>query len=70
MLEEGFSARGFFFAPTNPILEGKTLVYEYRGVEWIHEADIKFIKFIEGVAHEIGYLKPKMPIDDVFKIQE
>lgn len=70
MLEEGFSARGLFGPPTDPILEGKTLVYEFRGVEWIHEADIKFIKFIEGVAHEIGYLKPKMPLDDVFKIQE
>ena len=30
----------------------------------------KFIKFIEGVANEIGYLKPKMPLEDVFKAQE
>ncbi len=70
ILEEGFSGRGLFGPPTDPILEGKTLVYEHKGTEWVHDADIKFIKFIEGVAHEVGYLKPKMPLDDVFKIQE
>ena len=54
---------------TSPDLEGKTIAYEYVGIEWVKQADIKFIKFIEGVAHEVGYLRPKMPLDDVFKIQ-
>lgn len=70
LLEEGFGSRGQYFGAKSPELEGKTIAYEYVGIEWIYAADIKFIKFVEGVAHEVGYLKPKMPIDDVFKIQE
>ena len=69
ILEEGFSGRGMFGPPTDPLLEGKTGLYEYN-TDRPKKADIKFIKFIEGVAHEVGYLIPKMPIDDVFKIQE
>ncbi len=70
LLEEGFGSRGEFGPVTHPTLEGKTIAYEHIGTEWVYPSDIKFIKFIEGVAHEVGYLKPKMPLDDVFKIQE
>lgn len=69
LLEEGYGSRGEFGPVTHPSLEGKTIAYEYKGTEWVKQADIKFIKFIEGVAHEIGYLRPKMSIDDVFKVQ-
>lgn len=69
LLEEGYASRGEYYGVTSPELEGKTKAYEY-GNEPVYKCDVKFIKFIEGVAHEVGYLKPKMPLDDVFKIQE
>lgn len=69
LLEEAFASRGEYYSIRNTKLEGKTIAYENQGIEWIHKCDIKFIKFIEGVAHKKGYLKPKMPLDDVFKIQ-
>lgn len=65
LLEEGYASRGEFFSVLDPILEGKTIAYEFKGIEWVYPADIKFIKFIEGVGYQIGYLQPKMPIDDV-----
>lgn len=69
--EEGFASRGQYYGVLNPLLAGKTIADEMTpAVIWIHKCDIKFIKFIEGVAHEIGYLRPKMPLDDVFKVQE
>lgn len=70
LLEEGYASRGEFFGISNPRLEGKTIAYEFIGTEWVHKCDVKFIKFIEGVAREKGYLKPKMPLDDVFRIQD
>lgn len=69
LLEEGYGSRGEFGPVTHESLKGKTIAYEHIGTEWVYPSDIKFIKFIEGVAHEIGYLKPKMPLDDVFKVQ-
>lgn len=69
LLEEGYASRGEFFGISNPRLEGKTIAYEFIRTEWVHKCDVKFTKFIEGVSHEKGYLKPKMSLDDVFKIQ-
>lgn len=34
------------------------------------DAYIKITKFVERVTFEIGYLKLKMPLDNVFKIQK
>ncbi len=70
LLEEGYGARGEFGPVTDPSLAGKTIAYESLSHQPVFLSDIKFIKFIEGVAHKIGYLVPKMPLDDVFKIQE
>lgn len=69
LLEEGYGSRGQFGPVTHPSLEGKTIAYEFD-TTGLKQADIKFIKFIEGVAREVGYLVPKMPLDDVFKVQE
>lgn len=70
LLEEGYSARGEFGPVTDPNLEGKTIAYEFTGTESVYQADIKFIKLIEGIGYQIGYSIPKMPLDDVFKVQE
>ncbi len=69
LLEEGYGSRGQFGPVTSPELEGKTIAYEFSG-DFVKPADIKFIKLIEGIAYEIGYTMPKMPIDDILKIQE
>jgi len=69
LLEEGFASRGQYYGVFDTRLAGKTIAYEQPGIEQIHKGDIKFIKLIEGIAHEKGYLIPKMSIDDVLKVQ-
>lgn len=70
LLEEGFGSRGQYYGVFDTRLAGKTIAYEILANQPVFSSDIKFIKLIEGIAREKGYLVPKMPLDDVFKVQK
>lgn len=69
--EEGASALAGPDMVLNSQLAGeKTIFYEYESGTDITTADIKAIRMIESITRGIGNLWPKMPIDDILKLQE
>jgi len=69
--EEGASALvGFDDTVSTSLVGGKTIFYEFEAIDIITTADIKAIKLAENLTYEIGNLWPKIPIDDILKIQE
>ena len=67
--EEGASALGGYDETNDIRLKDKTIFYEAGTEDIITDADKKCFRLIECIGNEVGQLYPKMPMDEVLKLQ-